>query len=147
MSAINSASNTLQSNSSATFLKRALYANAIFSGISGLDFVIFSNRITNFLGWPVSWLIPAIGVGLMLFALFIVMVVRTVARSSKPNKSLVQIIIASDVAWIVLSCAIIFLPTTNLLALTTGGKWAVAILADIVLVFAILQFLGLRRIQ
>lgn len=143
MSAISSETNTVHSNSSATFLKRALYANAIFSGISGLDFILFSNRITSFLDWPIPWLIPTIGAGLVLFALFIVLV----ARTSTPNKSLVKIIIASDVTWILLSCAVIFLPATDLLALTTGGKWAVAILADIVLVFAILQFLGLRRLK
>lgn len=127
----------------AAFLKKALYANAIFSGISGLDFIFFSNRITNFLGWSTAWFIPAIGVGLILFALFIIVV----AKAQTPSKASVQSIIASDVAWIVLSCVLIFLPATNLLALTTGGKWAVAILADIVLVFAILQFLGLRHLN
>ena len=144
MSAINSASTTFQNTSSkATFLKRALYANAIFSGISGLDFIIFNNQITNFLGWSTNWLIPVIGAGLILFAIFTVMV----ARADTPNPALVQTIIASDVAWIILSCVVIFLPATNLLALTTPGKWAVAILADIILVFAILQFIGLRRIN
>lgn len=130
-------------DTSTSFLKRALYANAIFSGISGLDFIIFSNRITEFLGWSTTWLIPAIGIGLILFAVYIVMV----ARKATPNASQVKSIIASDIAWIILSCVIIFLPTTNLLGLTNGGKWAVAILADIVLVFAILQFLGLRRLK
>jgi len=126
-----------------SFLKRALYGNAIFSGISGLDFIIFSNRITEFLGWSTPWLIPAIGVGLLLFATFIV----TVARTVIPNSQMVKTIIASDIAWIVLSCIIIFLPTGNLLGLTVGGKWAVAILADLVLIFAVLQFLGLRRMN
>ncbi len=144
MTNINTPSQTISANTSkASFLKKALYANAIFSGISGLDFIIFNTQITNFLGWSTNSLIPVIGVGLILFAIFIVMV----ARAYKPNPALVKTIIASDVAWIVLSCVVIFLPITNLLGLTTGGKWAVAILADIVLIFAVLQFLGLRRLN
>jgi len=144
MSNVSATINPVQlTNSKASFLRKALYANAIFSGISGLDFILFSNQITSYLGWSMSWLIPAIGAGLVLFAVFIVMV----ARADTPSKPLVQTIIASDVAWIVLSCIIIFLPATNLLATGMGGKIAIALLADIVLVFAILQFIGLRRLR
>jgi hypothetical protein len=49
----------------------------------------------------------------------------------------------ADLAWVIASAGLIF---ANLVDFTTAGKWAIAILADVVLVFAIVQFVGLRRL-
>jgi hypothetical protein len=53
-------------------------------------------------------------------------------------------VIELDVLWVIGSLILIF---TSLVPLTTSGKWAVAITADIVTVCAILQYIGLRRQQ
>ena len=52
--------------------------------------------------------------------------------------------IDGDLAWVLGSAIIIFLPSSSLSA---AGKWAVAIVADIVLVFAIWQFFAMRAAQ
>jgi hypothetical protein len=52
--------------------------------------------------------------------------------------------IDGDLAWVVGSAFILFLPVVSL---STAGKWAIAIVADIVLVFAIWQFFALRSVQ
>ena len=51
---------------------------------------------------------------------------------------------ASDIAWVVGS--IIFL-VSDALSLTTAGNWDVLIVGDVVLLFAIAQILGLRRMK
>jgi hypothetical protein len=48
-----------------------------------------------------------------------------------------------DALWVSGSVIILF---TDLVPLTTVGYWAVAIVADIVAVLAILQYIGLRRL-
>jgi len=51
-------------------------------------------------------------------------------------------IVFGDLLWVVGSAVLIF---TNLVPFTTNGKWAIAIVADIVLAFAIVQFVGVRK--
>ena len=53
-------------------------------------------------------------------------------------------VIALDVLWVLGSVLLIF---TDLVPLSIGGKWTVALIADIVALFAILQYVGLRRQQ
>jgi hypothetical protein len=50
--------------------------------------------------------------------------------------------IDGDLAWVVGSVIVVLLPG---LSLTGAGKWATAITADVVLLFAIWQFYALRR--
>jgi len=47
-----------------------------------------------------------------------------------------------DLAWVVGSGALLFI-----VPFSTSGKWVVTLVADLVLVFAILQFAGIRRMQ
>ncbi len=49
-----------------------------------------------------------------------------------------------DVAWVVGSAIVLL---TDALAMTTAGNWLVAIIADVVLVFAVVQWLGIRRLR
>jgi hypothetical protein len=48
-----------------------------------------------------------------------------------------------DIAWVTGS---ILLLASGLVPLSTARKWSIAILADIVALFALLQFIGLRRV-
>jgi hypothetical protein len=52
--------------------------------------------------------------------------------------------IEGDVGWIVATIAILLLDPWGF---TTGGKWLLAFIGDIVAAFAILQYLGLRRLN
>ncbi len=49
-----------------------------------------------------------------------------------------------NVAWVVGSYIILF---TNWASLTNAGWWAVAVVADIVTIFAVVQYVGLRRLN
>ena len=126
------------SSSSSNLLRRALLGNCIFSMLSGLFFLLAANPITNFLGLDLPMVISVTGINLLLFAA----IVYKVATASPINRTLALIIVALDVAWVVGSIMLIFV---NMVPLTTAGKWAIAIVADIVSLFAIAQYIGIRR--
>ena len=126
------------STNKSSLLRNALYGNSAFSFISGLAFLLFSKAIAGFLGISASWVILVLGIGLMLYGWQIF----TAAKADPVNKGFARFAVVADLTWVVLSAVLIF---ANLVALTTAGKWAIAMVADIVLVFAILQYVGLRR--
>ena len=121
-------------------LKNALFGNSAFSFISGLAAVLFSKAIANFLGLSASWIIFALGIGLILYGIEIFIA----AKAEPVHKGIATFAVYADLAWVLGSAMLIF---ANLVDFTTAGKWAIAIVADIVLVFAILQFVGLRRLK
>lgn len=132
---------TLQATSQATkfsFLQRVLQADAIFCGLSGLALTFAAGPIDNFLGLNAPAALVGVGVGLLGWAAFLYM--KAIQETVQPW--LVWLVIEANLLWVVASGVILF---TNWLPLTTGGWWAVAIVADIVGLFAILQFIGLRR--
>lgn len=63
--------------------------------------------------------------------------------SQNPIKPIwVKYAITMDVLWVVGSFLLLI---TNALSLSTIGNWVVLMIADIVLIFATLQFYGLRQ--
>ena len=130
-------------NPKATFLKRSLYADTIFTAVSGLGLLTFSSAMTTFLGWSISWIVPVLGVIFLLYAMYL----YSAARANTPNSFMVKTIIGVAIVWLIESYIVILLPASNPLALSTSGKWAVAIFADIGFIFGLTQFLGLRRLK
>lgn len=123
---------------STSLLRNILLANIAFSGISGFFLLAASRPVSEFLGLrePVS--LSIIGIVLLLYAPLLLWIANDGVR----RKKLTILPIFADFSWVVGSAVLIF---TDLIPLTTGGKWAIAIVADIVLAFAILQLLALRR--
>jgi hypothetical protein len=128
------------SKSNSSLLRNALYGNSIFSLVSGAIFLLFSKAIAGFLGLSASWVILALGVGLIVYGIEIYLA----ARSEPVNQGIAKFAVYADLAWVLVSALLIF---ANLVPFTDAGKWAIAIIADIVLVFAILQYVGLRKIS
>jgi hypothetical protein len=79
-----------------------------------------------------------LGVGLIVFAVTLVIN----ARKQQVKKSDAWIALLMDLAWVVGSYVLIFLAPFS-----PKGKWVVGIVAELVLLFAMLQFVGIRRIQ
>lgn len=121
-----------------TIIRRILYGNAIFSGVSGLLFVFASNTIANFIGLERSLGILVIGIGLAGYA----MLIYVNASRTEISRSFVLTVVISDSVWVLLS---ILLLVTGLVQFTEEGKWAVGIVAMIVDVFATLQFIEWRK--
>jgi len=117
------------------FLRNALRANGVFSIISGVAFLVAGRPLASWMGLGEALILQGVGVSLLVFAggLFF-----NAARSSV-NRTEAWTAVALDVAWVLGSFVLIAFQV-----LTTAGNWAVAVVADLVLVFAILQGIGLR---
>jgi hypothetical protein len=119
------------------FLRRAILADAVFSGASALLLTFGAGALAPWLGLPDALLRET---GLFLIA-YAALVGWLGTRQSMP-KALVMIVIAGNAAWTIASIALLFsgAVTPNLL-----GEAAIAIQAIAVGTFAELQYIGLRR--
>jgi hypothetical protein len=120
-----------------SLLRRALQADAIFSGASGVLLALGAADLGPLLNLPVALLREA-GLFLIVYAAFVGWLGT---RSSFP-KILVAAVIAGNAAWTLSSIALMFsgAVTPNLLGETVLATQAIA-----VGILAELQFLGLRR--
>ena len=127
---------TIQDNTN--FLRRALQANGMFSAVSGLVLIFAAEPVSHLLGLTLPSILMGIGAALLLYA---VGLFRNAIQKSI-NHLEVWVAVVLDGAWVLGSGLLIL---TGLLSAT--GNWLVALVADIVLVFGVLQFYGLRRIK
>jgi len=119
------------------FLRRAILADAIFSGVSAMLLTFGAGALAPWLNLPEALLRET---GLFLIA-YAALVVWLGTRQSMP-KALVAIVIAGNAAWTLASIALLFsgAVTPNLL-----GEAFVAAQAIVVGALAELQYIGLRR--
>ena len=119
------------------FLRRAIQADAIFSGISAVLLTFGAGEFASLLDLPEALLRES---GLFLIA-YTALVGWLGTRETMP-KALVAIVIAGNAAWALASIALLFSDAVmpNLL-----GEAAVAMQAIVVGVLAELQYIGLRR--
>lgn len=118
-------------------LRRALLADAIFSGTSAVVLTLGAGALASLLNLPDA-LLRETGLFLILYA---ALVGWLGTRQSMP-KALVAIVIAGNAAWTIASIALLFsgAVTPNLL-----GEAFVAAQAIAVGALAELQYIGLRR--
>jgi hypothetical protein len=128
----------ITSNSPSKLLRRTLQANAAFSALSGIIAIAGAKPLSLLLGVNVSSLLIGLGVALLAYAAILFSNARR--ENIKLQEAWLAVIL--DAAWVVGSMILIFAGT-----LSTTGNWLVAIVADVVLLFAVLQFLGIRRLQ
>jgi len=119
------------------FLRRAIQADAIFSGVSAVLLTFGAGDFAPLLNLPEALLRES---GLFLIA-YTALVGWLGTRQSMP-KALVMIVIAGNAAWTLASIALLFsgAVTPNLL-----GEAFVAAQAIVVGALAELQYIGLRR--
>jgi hypothetical protein len=120
-----------------SFLRRALQADAIFSGVSAVMLTIGAGPFAPLLDLPETLLRET---GLFLIA-YAALVGWLGTRQSMP-RVLVGVVIAGNAAWTLASIALLLSDavTPNLL-----GETAIALQAIVVGVLAELQYVGLRR--
>ena len=119
-------------------LKKALTGNAVFSVVSGLA-ILFANRwLVKFLGLPDKVSLAILGVSLIVYAAILWPNARR--PTIKITNAWIAVII--DAVWVMGSYVVIFV-----VPFSVGGKWVVALVAELVLAFAIVQWLGIRKIR
>ncbi len=120
------------------WLRNSLFGNAIFSTVSGLTFALAADSIAGFIGIDQSMLVRVVGLGLLGFAGFVGFVAT---RPEIDWRAAISIVIG-DLCWVV--CTV---PLVMMDVLSSNGLVAAIAIADIVLVFAGLQYYGVRRIR
>ena len=126
-----------QMSSKQKLLRRALVGNALFSLISGVAILTANRSIVEFLGLPSNVSLMALGIGLLGYAGWLLWN----ARREKIKIVDAWIAVILDMVWVVGSYALLLA-----VRFSSGGKWTVALVAELVLLFGVMQWLGLRRI-
>jgi hypothetical protein len=119
-------------------LRRALLGNALFSTLSGLTILFAQKWVLRILGLSNSVSLLILGIGLIVFAAILI----ANALRQKVKTSDAWIAVSMDVAWVVGSYVLIVV-----VPFSRGGKWLIAVVAELVLLFAILQVFGIRRLR
>ena len=119
-------------------LRRALQANGVFSALSGIILIVAAKPLSTRLGLTLPSILIGVGVSLLVYAAGLF---RS-GRRETINQVEAYLAVILDAAWVVGSAVVIFAGV-----LTTTGNWVVAIVADVVLLFALLQIYGLRQMQ
>lgn len=120
--------------------KKAILANAIFSGISGLAFSLFSSQLAEWMGLSPSWILLILGIGLIGFAGLLVSLTRKASITYQDAFS----IIGSDISW-VLGSVVLLIGFPNFLS--ASGNWFVAGVALVVSGFTYLQYHATRSLS
>lgn len=140
-------SNTLDTH--ATLLRRALLGNMIFSTLSAVLFFFGSQAVAEFLGIGDVMVFDVInggsfilflGLGLAIFAVDLLFL----ATRTTINPTFAWAVVAADVIWVAASWLLL---VTGAIPFSDAGNWGVLIVADVVLVFAIVQTVGIRRMN
>jgi len=119
-------------------LRRALQANGVFSALSGIILIVAAKPLSTRLGLTLPSILIGVGVSLLVYAAGLF----HSGRRETINQAEAYLVVILDAAWVVGSAVVIFAGV-----LTTTGNWVVAIVADVVLLFALLQIYGLRQMQ
>jgi hypothetical protein len=122
-----------------TWLRNILFVDALFCALGGLVFAVGAAPLGNLTGMNAS-LLAVIGVSLVMWATVPFMA----ARREPTNPSTVMFVVVVNVAWVVASVTLLI---ADPFASTTIGKWFTLIIADVVAVLAVLQFIGVRRLS
>ncbi len=122
-----------------SLLKKALLADSILSFLVGVDLLLFSKSVASFLGLSAPWIVLVIGVICIAYSIELYLA----ARAEPIHTGIAKFATYGNLVWVLGSALLIF---ANLVPFTAAGKWTIAIAADAVLVLAIFQYIGLRKL-
>ena len=126
--------------SQSNLLRNALRGNSIFSAMSGLITAIGASVLVQFMDVGSAALYLVVGIALIIHAVMLYLNTRT----DRINVGFAWYAIIGDVLWVLATAFILLTDSFNL---SSEGKWLLLFIGDIVLLFAIAQFLGLRRMN
>jgi hypothetical protein len=127
-----------QTSDTQNLLRTALRGNALFSSISSAVILGMNRTLVKFLGLPSDADLTALGIGLLAYAGWLLWN----ARRQKIRVVDGWIAIVLDMVWVVGSYLLLFG-----VKFTSGGKWVMGLVAEMVFLLAVMQWLGLRRIR
>lgn len=120
-----------------SFLRQVLLADAVASGVTGLLMLLGSVPLEPWLAIPV-WLLRAAGAVLVPYAAW----VAWLAGREQPSRAAVWTVVVCNALWAI-DCVLLLL--TGWVQPTLLGTTFLLVQALVVLAFAELQYVGLRR--
>lgn len=123
-----------------TQLQRTLFLNGSFSLSGALFCLLFPNQLAESFAVSISTIFSYVGLGLLLFASFVLFV----AWKKSNHVKTVQSIIVQDILWVIASFAVLF---TNVFELSEIGNITIAVIAIIVALFAAFQWYFVKKID
>jgi hypothetical protein len=121
-------------------LRHGLVADAVVSAAVGASMIAGSGLVSDFTGLTPSWLPAAVGASFLPWALH----AFWLGRRRQMNLSRAKFVAVGNCIWVLASYAMLIF---GVLDLTAAGAWTVGIVAELVGLFAVAQYLGLRRIR
>lgn len=134
------AQSTLTPANPSNLLRNTLRANGVFSTLSGIVFILGAGQVASFLGVDsASSLILMTGIILLGYAAVLFQ------QSARPtlDTRVGWLAFTLDILWVAGSWIVL---AADAFGLSAQGRWGVLIVADIVAVFAVLEYVGLRRL-
>jgi hypothetical protein len=119
-----------------SFLRKTLLGDAAASGLSGLILVAAPGAIASLIGVRSAVVVAVVGIALIAYGAGLL---RS-ARRERVRREDALTPIALNLAWLVGTAVIVAGGW-----LSRPGNWALLLVADVVLLFAILEGVGLRR--
>ena len=131
-------SSQVESRKSTSLLTKVLQADGLFALLSGTILLIGSRPVADLMDLDSPAALAAVGVVLLGYA---GMLLYFAGRESQ-NRSVARIAIVLNLAWVAASYIGLLL---GLFPVNSAGKWAIAIVAEVVFIFAVAEFIALRR--
>lgn len=118
-------------------LKNVLLINGVSSGATGAALVVLGNFVASIFGVSQPQTFWAVGIFLVVFAILVI----TEGLKTAANPKRVQLIIALDISWVVVSFLVVILQLFNI---SVMGNVMIAAVALWVMAMAWLQIQGLK---
>ncbi len=129
---------TTVTSAQSPLLFNALLANAVFSSACGLLMSLFADTIVGWLGNGIAEQIRSIGIGLLVFAGWLVLI----CSRQRVTTLEAWAIVIGDALWVLLSAVLLVTRYQNF---NTLGVLLIGAIAIVVFLFALLQTNGIRQ--
>lgn len=132
---------TTFTKSNDTLLRRALQADFVVSGTTGILMLVAPQLLISITGdQTIAPHLAGLGLFMVAYAAFLIWL----STRDEINRTLTLVVIIGNALWAAGSFILI---AVDPIGMMTASKWLIAISADIVAVLAIAQFIGLRRMN
>jgi hypothetical protein len=131
---------TVGTTSKTTFLTTILRADGIFALVSGAIALLASGPVAGLISLELPVALVFLGVVLLGYGAMLLFF----ADREPVNRRVAQIAIVLNMLWVVDSYAGLLF---GFFPVNTAGKWAIALIAEVVFVFGLLEIYALRRLN
>ena len=128
----------VQSAEENSFLEKVLRADGIFALLSGTSLVIAAKPIANLIALNQPVILTVLGLVLLGYGALLLF---SASRASM-NRQIAWLAIILNGIWVIASYFGLFL---GWFPVNTAGNWTIALVAEVVAIFAILEYIALRR--